>query len=92
MPVAESSIMELPSRLIGITAAPGGRGGPLTEWNPSFSRYKGRMPRSGGSGCGASSVSCETSLNSHTASGVNNSASQFFVSGEKKKNLHVIHD
>lgn len=72
MTVAESSIMELPSWLTGIASEQRGRAvksrGPLTEQNPSLSRYRGRLPSTGGNGCGDPSVSNETSLNS--ASGV----------------------
>ena len=74
MTVAECSIMELPSWLTGATPEQRGRAvksrGPLTEQNPSLSRYRGRLPRPGGSGCRDASMSNESSLNSESASGV----------------------
>ena len=60
------------------------------------------MPSPGSSGFGAPSVSNETRVNSGSASGVpltpvagfgaGGNLQPIFVSGEKKKNLQVIHD
>ena len=96
--------MELPSWLTGATAEQRGRAvksrGPLTEQNPSCSRYRDRSPRPGGSPCGDPSVSNETSVNSGSASGVPAAPVGEYtllnkpqnLSAVKKKNLHVIHD
>ena len=73
MTVTEGSIMALPVWLTGETGEHRGRAvksrGPLTEWYPSWPRYRGRSPSPGGSGCGAPNVSKATSVNSGSACG-----------------------
>ena len=72
--VAEVPIMALPSLLTGATSEHRGRAvksrGPLTERNPSLSKYSGRRPSPDGSGCGAPNESNETSPNSGSVTAV----------------------